>query len=106
MKSIIGLTLAALFAASLVPALASQDMAGMPGMAGHKMAAAQAKAKATKVTPAKKKVVSAVCPVRGEKIPDVTKASGKSVYKGKTYYFCCARCKPAFDKNPLKYIKK
>ena len=52
------------------------------------------------------KTVSAVCPVMGSKIPDVTKASGKSVYKGKTYYFCCAGCKPAFDKNPEKYIKK
>ena len=64
-----------------------------------------------KVQPAAKhtaprKVVSAVCPVMGTKIPDVTKASGKSVYKGKTYYFCCPGCKPLFDKNPGKYIKK
>ena len=51
------------------------------------------------------KVVSAVCPVMGSKIPDVTKAAGKSVYKGKTYYFCCGGCKPQFDKNPEKYIK-
>ena len=48
--------------------------------------------------------VSAVCPVMGTKIPDVTKAAGQSVYKGKTYYFCCASCKPLFDKNPEKYI--
>jgi YHS domain-containing protein len=54
----------------------------------------------------KKKVVSAVCPVMGTKIPDITKAAGKSVYNGKTYYFCCAGCKPAFDKDPEKYIKK
>jgi YHS domain-containing protein len=53
----------------------------------------------------KKTVQSAVCPVMGTKIPDVTKAAGKSVYKGKTYYFCCAGCKPLFDKNPEKYIK-
>ena len=53
-----------------------------------------------------KKVVSATCPVMGGKIPDVSKASGKSVYHGKTYYFCCSGCKPAFDKNPGKYIKK
>jgi YHS domain-containing protein len=51
-----------------------------------------------------KKVVSAVCPVMKNKIPDVTKAAGKSVYKGKTYYFCCSPCKPAFDKNPEKYL--
>jgi len=53
-----------------------------------------------------KKTVSAVCPVMGTHIPDVTKAAGKSVYKGKTYYFCCDACKPAFDKDPEKYIKK
>jgi YHS domain-containing protein len=53
-----------------------------------------------------RKVVSAVCPVMGTKISDVSKAAGKSVYKGKTYYFCCPGCKPLFDKNPGKYIKK
>lgn len=52
-----------------------------------------------------KKTVSAVCPVMGTKIPDVKKAAGKSVYKGKTYYFCCGGCKPQFDKNPAKYAK-
>ncbi len=56
-------------------------------------------------TPAKK-VVSAICPVMHNKIPNVTKAAGKSVYKGKTYYFCCPACKPLFDKNPAKYVKK
>jgi YHS domain-containing protein len=50
------------------------------------------------------KPVSAVCPVMGTKIPDVTKAAGKSVYKGKTYYFCCPGCKPLFDKDPEKYV--
>jgi YHS domain-containing protein len=49
-------------------------------------------------------VVSAVCPVMGTKIPDVTKAAGTSVYKGKTYYFCCPGCKTAFDQNPAKYV--
>jgi len=49
--------------------------------------------------------VSAVCPVMGTKIPDVSKAAGKSVYKGKTYYFCCPGCKPEFDKNPEKYAQ-
>ena len=53
-----------------------------------------------------KKPVSAVCPVMKNKIPDVSKAAGKSVYKGKTYYFCCPGCKPMFDKNPEKYLKK
>lgn len=56
--------------------------------------------------PPKAKVVSAVCPVMGNKIPDVRRAAGKSVYKGKTYYFCCSGCKPLFDKNPGKYVNK
>lgn len=56
--------------------------------------------------PAAKMPTSAVCPVMGTKIPDVSKAVGKSVYKGKTYYFCCKGCKPAFDKNPAKCVGK
>lgn len=52
------------------------------------------------------KVQSAICPVMGNKIPDITKAAGKSVYKGKTYYFCCKACKPMFDANPGKYVNK
>lgn len=56
-------------------------------------------------SPKKPAAVSAVCPVMNAKIANVSKASGKSVYKGKTYYFCCAGCKPAFDKNPAKFAK-
>jgi Cu+-exporting ATPase len=59
---------------------------------------------ATKAT--KGKPISAICPVLGTRIPDITQASGKSVYKGKTYYFCCAGCKAKFDANPEKYIHK
>ena len=62
---------------------------------------------ATPAKPAPKAVAKAapvVCAVTGEAIPDV-KTAGKSVYKGKTYYFCCAGCKPMFDKNPAKYAK-
>jgi YHS domain-containing protein len=51
------------------------------------------------------KKISAVCPVMGSAIPDVSKAAGKSVYQGKTYYFCCSACKPMFDANPAKYVK-
>ena len=46
-----------------------------------------------------------VCPVTGETIASVKDAAGSSVYKGKTYYFCCSSCKPAFDKDPAKYAK-
>ena len=56
--------------------------------------------------PAKVVTAALVCPVTGDKIPSKDKAAGHSVYQGKTYYFCCAACKPAFDKDPAKYTKK
>jgi YHS domain-containing protein len=37
---------------------------------------------------------------------DEKKAKHKSVYKGKTYYFCAPGCKIAFDENPEQYLKK
>ena len=46
-----------------------------------------------------------ICPVSGDKIASPKAAYNSEVYKGKTYYFCCADCKPAFDKNPSKYLK-
>ena len=48
------------------------------------------------------------CPVMGTKV-DLKKAKEKgwhSTYKGKEYYFCCPSCKPEFDANPKKYVKK
>jgi len=45
-----------------------------------------------------------VCPVMGTKM----KRSGaydQAEYKGRTYYFCCGACKPAFLKDPGKYVK-
>jgi YHS domain-containing protein len=50
------------------------------------------------------KAAPLICPVTGETIPSVKDAVGHSVYKGKTYYFCCASCKPMFDKDPAKYV--
>ena len=44
------------------------------------------------------------CPVTGEEF--VVAASTVQVeHKGKHYAFCCAECKPAFDKDPDKYAK-
>ena len=88
-KTIIALTVLVFFATGLLPSFAADTAKKGPAKpAVHK------------------KVVSAVCPVMGTKIPDVSKSKGgKSVYKGKTYYFCCPGCKPQFDKNPEKYIK-
>jgi P-type Cu+ transporter len=36
---------------------------------------------------------------------DEAKATGKSEYKGRTYYFCCAGCKKKFDQDPERYLK-
>jgi YHS domain-containing protein len=36
---------------------------------------------------------------------DEKKAKFKTDYKGKTYYFCAAACKKAFDANPQKHVK-
>jgi len=88
-RTITTIALAASVALSVVPAFAAI------GHASHK---APVKHSQTQ------KVISAVCPVMGTRIPDVTKAAGKSTYKGKTYYFCDGSCKVAFDKNPGNYI--
>jgi YHS domain-containing protein len=44
------------------------------------------------------------CPVMGTKM-NKADAYSSTVYKGKTYYFCCAACVEPFKKNPEKYIK-
>ena len=36
---------------------------------------------------------------------DEKKAAATAVYGGKTYYFCSAGCKAAFEKAPAKYVK-
>ncbi len=50
------------------------------------------------------KAAALVCPITGEKISSVSAAAAQETYKGKTYYFCCPSCKPAFDKNPDKAV--
>lgn len=64
------------------------------------------KADAPKVFDAPQAVgTMATCPVTGENFK-ITEDSLHSEYKGKHVYFCCAGCKPAFDKDPEKYLKK
>jgi YHS domain-containing protein len=46
-----------------------------------------------------------VCPVMNHEIGVIEPDTPNSVYNGKTYYFCCAGCKPTFDKDPAKYVK-
>ena len=43
------------------------------------------------------------CPVMKNDFK-VAADSESSVYKGKTYVFCCPGCKPQFEKDPEKYI--
>ena len=45
------------------------------------------------------------CAVTGEEIADVGQASSSTVFKDKTYYFCCAGCEPAFKKDPAKFAR-
>jgi YHS domain-containing protein len=33
------------------------------------------------------------------------KKAPKSVYKGRTYYFCSPACKMQFDRDPEQYLK-
>ena len=43
-------------------------------------------------------------PVCGMEV-DEKEAKHKTEHMGKTYYFCAAGCKAAFEKNPHKYMK-
>ncbi|MEI7576980.1 MAG: YHS domain-containing protein [Armatimonadota bacterium] len=51
----------------------------------------------------KKELHCAVMPQDKIDVKKSTKAKLFSDYKGNRYYFCCAGCKPAFDKDPEKY---
>ena len=44
------------------------------------------------------------CPVSGGEMK-VGPETPRSTHGGKTYYFCCAGCKEAFDKDPGHYSK-
>lgn len=53
--------------------------------------------------PKKKDLTCAVMPQDKVDVKKATKSKLFSDYKGNRYYFCCAGCKPAFDKDPEKY---
>lgn len=75
-------------------AMCQQGMCGgHEGHAAHGTATAQ---------PAATKVTDPVCGM----VIDPAKAAAKSVYAGKTYYFCDKDEKEKFDKEPEKYLKK
>lgn len=56
-----------------------------------------------KYTVAPKKEVL-FCPVTNEIVESYEKASDYSDLKGTRYYFCCAGCKPKFDRDPDSYL--
>ena len=58
-----------------------------------------------KASHVKAKKAALICPVTGDKIASTKVAVGHSTFKGTTYYFCCAGCKPRFDKDPAKFVK-
>ena len=37
---------------------------------------------------------------------DPTAAAGKTVYRGRTYYFCSASCKQEFDDSPEEFARE
>ncbi len=49
----------------------------------------------------KSKKTQMICPVTGEK----ASKNYSYEYEGKTYNFCCTKCKAKFIKNPEKYLK-
>ena len=51
---------------------------------------------------------SGYCPVMGDALPARSRTDPKlySDYKGKRYYLCCKSCKPKFDRNPRKWIRR
>jgi len=108
LKRLIGIITAAAVLASAAPIFAAgRAQHGKPAAskaAAVKPAAKNSEPKAAPKRPAVKQA-QVRCPVMGGVVKDPKKAP-KSVYKGKTYYFCCPGCKPEFDKEPEKYIKK
>jgi YHS domain-containing protein len=45
------------------------------------------------------------CPVTKLSIASPSVAVAKSVYHGRTYFFCTSHCKTLFDKAPKRYLK-
>jgi YHS domain-containing protein len=58
--------------------------------------------------PAKKEDTKMTCAVMKDDPVVVAKATKDGLfadYKGRRYFFCCAGCKPKFEKDPAKYAK-
>ena len=87
----------------------SHDHGSHGGKADSKHHLAHKKAKTVKVKNGflkkPKKGTKAFCPVMEHEFT-VSSSTEFAVHKGKHYGFCCAGCKPKFEKNPENYIKK
>ena len=75
------------------------------GDSGHGMHQGHATHGTTAPTAGEAKAELVTDPVCGMKIDPKT-AAGKSVYAGKTYYFCSKNEKAEFDKDPETYLKQ
>jgi YHS domain-containing protein len=50
--------------------------------------------------------LTTLCPVSGDKLGGDMGKPVIIVYQGQEVKFCCADCKPDFDKDPAKYMAK
>jgi YHS domain-containing protein len=69
---------------------------------------AAAPAMAAKSKESAKPKTEVKCAVMKDHSVKISEATGKKAYadyKGNRYFFCCAGCKPDFEKNPAKYAK-
>ncbi len=85
---------------STIVLLASFLLVGLIILNGCKKSEPAATAETKEVASAG--IQQTVCPIMGGAInKDIF-----TEYKGKKVYFCCAGCKPEFEKNPEKYLAK
>ena len=94
------LALATLFVCAPTPARADA-----PKVAAPSAPAVKEGASSSSFASQPKVGTKARCAVAGEEF--VVKAKTMfSTHEGRVYAFCCADCKPDFDKNPAKYADK
>ncbi len=84
-------------------ALTSLALIAVPAFGAQACGGAQ-KVENRPVVQAEALPAEAICPVMGKKFAP-TAQSDKTVYQGKTLYFCCGGCKEKFEKNPSAYIR-
>lgn len=87
-------------------ALAATAFAGDEGHSGDMHEGMHGDADAPKVFDSEQEVgTKATCPVTGN-VFAIDEDTQHSEVDGKHVYFCCPACKPQFDENPDKFLKK